>query len=46
MLSDATIDEIRGKISDKRSHNVSTYDPEGLESLDTYVHCSSQDMVN
>jgi gamma-glutamyltranspeptidase/glutathione hydrolase len=37
MLSQSTIDEIRSKISDVRTQNVSAYDPTGLESLDTYV---------
>ena len=35
MLSNQTAAEIRGKISDKRSFNVSYYDPEGIESLET-----------
>ncbi|KAJ5491246.1 Glutathione hydrolase proenzyme [Penicillium diatomitis] len=35
MLEQSTIDEIRSKISDKKTLNVSAYDPEGLESLDT-----------
>ncbi|CAG8927634.1 unnamed protein product [Penicillium salamii] len=35
MLDQATIDEIRSKISDVRTQNVSAYDPAGLESLDT-----------
>ncbi|CAG8095505.1 unnamed protein product [Penicillium salamii] len=35
MLDQATIDEIRSKISDVRTQNVSAYDPSGLESLDT-----------
>lgn len=30
-----TIDVIRGKISDFHTLNVSAYDPEGIESLDT-----------
>lgn len=36
MLKQSTIDEIRGKISDTTTLNVSAYDPEGIESLDTY----------
>ncbi|KAJ5757693.1 uncharacterized protein N7511_006387 [Penicillium nucicola] len=35
MLAQSTIDEIRSKISDIRTQNVSAYDPSGLESLDT-----------
>ena len=35
MLSDATIKEIHGKISDTRTQNASAYDPDGLESLNT-----------
>ncbi|KAF7591309.1 hypothetical protein BBP40_001685 [Aspergillus hancockii] len=35
MLKQSTIDEIRAKISDQRTHNISVYDPEGIESLDT-----------
>lgn len=37
ILEQSTIDEIRSKISDVRTQNVSAYDPAGLESLDTYV---------
>lgn len=36
MLKKQTIDDIRGKISDLRTQNVSAYDPAGFESLDTY----------
>ncbi|KAL4779043.1 nucleophile aminohydrolase [Aspergillus varians] len=35
MLQKQTIDDIHGKISDFRTQNVSAYDPEGLESLET-----------
>ncbi|KAI1770774.1 gamma-glutamyltranspeptidase [Hypoxylon cercidicola] len=35
MLSDATASEVRSKISDFRTQNVSWYDPAGLESLET-----------
>lgn len=35
ILNQSTIDEIRSKISDLRTQNVSAYDPAGLESLDT-----------
>lgn len=35
MLSDATAAEIRSKISDTQTQNVSYYDPKGLESLET-----------
>ncbi|THC94898.1 hypothetical protein EYZ11_005620 [Aspergillus tanneri] len=35
MLTKATIDEIRQKISDIRTQNVSVYDPSGYESLET-----------
>lgn len=37
MLKKSTIADIRSKISDKHTLNVSAYDPSGLESLDTYV---------
>ncbi|KAL2822689.1 nucleophile aminohydrolase [Aspergillus cavernicola] len=35
MLNKQTIDDIRGKISDLRTQNVSAYDPDGFESLET-----------
>ncbi|KAF9883982.1 hypothetical protein FE257_002423 [Aspergillus nanangensis] len=35
MLKKETIDDIRGRISDFRTRNVSAYDPEGIESLNT-----------
>ncbi|KAJ5242628.1 uncharacterized protein N7469_000955 [Penicillium citrinum] len=35
MLKKSTIADIRSKISDKHTLNVSAYDPSGLESLDT-----------
>ncbi|KAJ5342393.1 hypothetical protein N7541_011517 [Penicillium brevicompactum] len=35
VLDQKTIDDIRSKISDVRTQNVSAYDPAGLESLDT-----------
>lgn len=35
MLDQATINDIRSRISDLRTQNVSAYDPAGLESLDT-----------
>ncbi|CAI7671683.1 unnamed protein product [Penicillium palitans] len=35
ILDQSTIDDIRSKISDVRTQNVSAYDPAGLESLDT-----------
>lgn len=35
MISEATANEIRGKIDDTRTFNVSYYDPTGLESLET-----------
>ncbi|KAJ5247133.1 Glutathione hydrolase proenzyme [Penicillium chermesinum] len=35
MLKQSTVDEIRGKISDQHTLNVSAYDPSGLESLET-----------
>lgn len=35
ILKQSTIDEIRAKISDARTQNVSVYDPAGLESLET-----------
>jgi gamma-glutamyltranspeptidase/glutathione hydrolase len=35
MLSEKTGKEIRGKISDVHTENVSWYDPQGYESLDT-----------
>lgn len=37
MLDKATIDDIRSRISDFKTQNVSAYDPDGIESLDTYV---------
>jgi gamma-glutamyltranspeptidase/glutathione hydrolase len=37
MLKESTIAEIRSKISDTHTLNVSAYDPSGLESLETYV---------
>lgn len=37
MLKKSTIADIRSKISDTHTLNVSAYDPSGLESLDTYV---------
>ncbi|OJJ42897.1 hypothetical protein ASPZODRAFT_1231939 [Penicilliopsis zonata CBS 506.65] len=36
MLNQSTVDHIRGKISDFHSQNVSAYDPDGLESLETH----------
>ncbi|KGO77704.1 Gamma-glutamyltranspeptidase [Penicillium italicum] len=35
ILKQSTVDDIRSKISDVRTQNVSAYDPAGLESLDT-----------
>jgi len=35
MLKDSTIHKIRQKISDLQTQNVSAYDPDGFESLDT-----------
>ncbi|KAK1143611.1 hypothetical protein N8T08_006221 [Aspergillus melleus] len=35
MLKQSTIDEIRHKLSDLRTQNVSVYDPQGYESLET-----------
>jgi gamma-glutamyltranspeptidase / glutathione hydrolase len=35
MLSDETAKEIRGRISDQRTLNLSAYDPSGIESLET-----------
>ena len=37
MLKDETTYGIRHKISDFHTQNVSAYDPEGFESLETYV---------
>lgn len=37
MLNQSTINEIRSKISDMHTHNVSAYDPSGIESLNTYA---------
>jgi gamma-glutamyltranspeptidase / glutathione hydrolase len=34
MLNSTTEKLVRGKISDTNSHNVSFYDPDGIESLD------------
>jgi gamma-glutamyltranspeptidase/glutathione hydrolase len=41
MLKQSTIDEIRRKISDYRTQNVSAYDPEGIESLNEYEYPAS-----
>lgn len=38
MLKQSTIDEIRRKISDVRTQNVSVYDPQGIESLNEYEY--------
>jgi gamma-glutamyltranspeptidase/glutathione hydrolase len=38
MLKQSTIDEIRRKISDVRTQNVSAYDPQGIESLNEYKY--------
>jgi len=46
MLKKSTIAEIRSKISDKHTLNVSAYDPSGLESLDTYVPSHKADAQN
>jgi gamma-glutamyltranspeptidase/glutathione hydrolase len=35
MLEAQTINDIRGKISDLRTQNVSAYNPAGIESLET-----------
>ncbi|PYH43352.1 gamma-glutamyltransferase [Aspergillus saccharolyticus JOP 1030-1] len=35
MLDQATINEIRAKISDSKTQDISAYDPRGFESLDT-----------
>jgi gamma-glutamyltranspeptidase / glutathione hydrolase len=35
MISSAYASEVRGRISDKQTFNVSYYDPDGLESLET-----------
>lgn len=45
ILSDKVVAEIRSKISDSHTQNVSAYDPTGLESLDTpgTSHISSTD---
>jgi gamma-glutamyltranspeptidase/glutathione hydrolase len=37
MLNDTVASGIRGRISDFHTQNVSAYNPDGLESLDTYV---------
>lgn len=37
MLKQSTIDDIRSKISDMHTLNVSAYDPSGIESLNTYA---------
>ncbi|KAE8146225.1 gamma-glutamyltranspeptidase-domain-containing protein [Aspergillus avenaceus] len=36
MVKQSTIDEIRSKISDLHTQNVSVYDPSGIESLETH----------
>lgn len=40
ILKKPTIDRIRSKISDNRTQNVSAYDPQGIESLKTWVYSS------
>lgn len=35
MLNQSTVDEIRAKISDTHTLNISDYDPAGIESLNT-----------
>lgn len=40
MLNGTTVRQIRARISDLHTQNVSAYDPHGIESLDTYVPCS------
>jgi gamma-glutamyltranspeptidase/glutathione hydrolase len=35
MLSEKTAEEVRAKISDTKSFNVSYYDPAGIQSLET-----------
>lgn len=37
MLNDTVASGIRARISDFHTQNVSAYNPDGLESLDTYV---------
>lgn len=37
MLNQSTINEIRSRINDSHTLDVSAYDPSGIESLDTYV---------
>lgn len=39
MLNNTVASAIRGRISDLHTQNVSAYDPDGLESLDTYAYC-------
>ena len=36
ILEQSTVDEIRGKISDTHTLDVSAYDPAGIENRDTY----------
>lgn len=38
MLNETSIRTIRSKILDSRTQDVSVYDPDGLESLDTWVN--------
>jgi gamma-glutamyltranspeptidase/glutathione hydrolase len=37
MLNDTIASAIRDRISDLHTQNISAYNPDGLESLDTYV---------
>lgn len=37
MLADSTVEEIRKNISDQHTQAVSAYDPQGYESLETWV---------
>lgn len=38
MLADSTIEEIRKNISDQHTQAVSAYNPQGYESLETWVN--------
>jgi hypothetical protein len=37
ILKKVTVDDVRSRISDARTQNVSAYDPDGFESLNTYA---------
>lgn len=46
MLSDETTKEIHSKILDTKTQDASAYDPDGLESLNTYVSPCPTDVIH